>query len=264
MTKYYFIIATSIIISLFSCKSADDNNLKTYYDNGKIKIKSVKIDEDKYLIKEFYENGKLKSITERNKEGIEHGNFKLYYPNGLLEQEAIKLNGKLDGVIKNYYENGNLERSMNIKKGNPYGCCDYMYRKDGSLRRAGLYTFAGDLIFIARFNKDDNIEKVEGRNLTILVNKSNLKVGEKIRIELDRYVVPNIKRKAFLNIKRNGKLIEQIPFESNVLSMPFNYSGKYTLEVKSIFEDAESISKSIIDSLNTTLQVEVFAKEDKI
>ena len=60
----------------------------------------------------FYETGELKQEIEYN-EGIENGEFKLFHENGLLAYTGMIVNGKHQGLWKEYYENGQIqEESM--------------------------------------------------------------------------------------------------------------------------------------------------------
>jgi hypothetical protein len=256
MNKHIFIFS---ILFLFSCveEKRDKSIYNAYYESGNLRIETVQISDNNFLVKEYYEDGMLKSTTEKNAKGIEYGKFELFYPNGILEQRAFKKNGILNGIMENYYDNGKPERSVKIKDGKPYGCCDYKYRKNGSLRKVGLYTFAGDLIFVSEYDSQGNLNSTEGNNLTLLVNRNKLKVGEKIKLEIDRYLIPNTENETFLQISRDGNFIQKIQFdESNVLTLPLNSPGNYKFTVKSIFNDKD-YDGSDVNLFNGTLEIEI-------
>ena len=253
------------MLLLFSCDEGKrDKSIppNTYYESGNLKTEIVQISDSNFIMKEYYEDGTLKSTTEKNVEGITNGKFELFYHNGTLEQRGLKKNGVLDGVLENYYDNGKLERSMKIKDGKPYGCCDYKYRKNGSLRKVGLYTFAGDLVFISEYDSQGNVIDARGNNLTLLVSKNNLKVGEKVRLEVDRYLIPKTENETFLQISRDGNFIQKIQFdESDVLALSLDSPGNYKFTVKSIFNDKD-YGGSNIELFNGTLEVEVTVNQN--
>ena len=43
--------------------------------------------------------------------------MKYYYPSGQIEEESHWNNGKRDGTLKQYLENGDLARELNFKNG---------------------------------------------------------------------------------------------------------------------------------------------------
>ncbi len=139
---------TNIIDGLYVRVSSKSDTLETvdyiqgeidgqrilYYPNGKVKIVENYI-QGKYngTYQQFYENGEpkqlgaykdnqltgeLKSYYELPagqlresvffENGEEHGPFKQYYPNGLLEAEGSYKNGMREGEFKEYHSNGNL------------------------------------------------------------------------------------------------------------------------------------------------------------
>ncbi len=82
----------------------DDRGVISYqeeYKLGKLNGQRVIFYEpvqDKYKVKEF--------TYWRN--GVQHGEFKKYHPNGKLAQEGKFLDGNLDGEVKHYHPNGKL------------------------------------------------------------------------------------------------------------------------------------------------------------
>jgi antitoxin component YwqK of YwqJK toxin-antitoxin module len=55
-----------------------------------------------------------------------------YWPNGKLYQEGIKINGKIEGVLKQYDMNGNIEYMSNWLNGKLHGDA-FSYFPDGSV-----------------------------------------------------------------------------------------------------------------------------------
>ena len=53
--------------------------------------------------------------------GVPHGRFRTYYPNGLLERVGRYVNGKLDGVLLEYYESGKPRQKAFYRAGKLHG-----------------------------------------------------------------------------------------------------------------------------------------------
>ena len=58
---------------------------------------------------ELFPSGKIKSEIKLNKDGEPEGLIKHYYENGQIEEEANYKNGKREGLSKSYFENGQLK-----------------------------------------------------------------------------------------------------------------------------------------------------------
>lgn len=241
-----------------SCEKKNNSKSITYYDNGNVMRETLTIENNMILIKDFYKNGTLKCISERKANGVEHGDFFLYYPDGALHQEVQMVNGKMDGVGKSFYDNGNLFESTKMKLGKASGCCKLKYRKDGSIRWIGLYDFVGKLIFTAILNAKGKVEEVEGNNLIVLINKNHVRVRENIRVEIDRYILPSVHNKAYLHITKGDEFFKEILFESDTLFVSLELPGKYIFTIKSTHEQNKIHSKELINALNAELSLEVF------
>ena len=66
------------------------------------------------------------------------GIIKLYYENGNLESESNFKDGKQEGLSKLYYENGDLESEGNYKDGKGEGLAKEYY-ENGNIRIEGNY-----------------------------------------------------------------------------------------------------------------------------
>ncbi|UTW61360.1 hypothetical protein KFE98_15250 [bacterium SCSIO 12741] len=80
----------------------------------------------------FHSNTRVSGTGPHNSDGEQHGAWKWYYPSGEIKEEAVFVNGTLNGPYKAYNEQGILTES-------------YTYAKDGSIE--GLvetfYQFGG-------------------------------------------------------------------------------------------------------------------------
>lgn len=118
-----FIIALLIPVIFLSCKSKDNannGNVVEKWDNGNPKVTKEITDKatDSYTISEFYKDGSLKSKM-NYKEGKLDGSVKLFddegylsvekkYNKGILLSEYNYKYGKLNGSEKIYHPNGQL------------------------------------------------------------------------------------------------------------------------------------------------------------
>jgi len=80
--------------------------------------------EDGILKKKIYVDGILRQFITYNNDTIRHGIYKDFYPNGYLDTEGNYVNGKVDGIVKMYYEEGFgklLKRENEFKNGKKSG-----------------------------------------------------------------------------------------------------------------------------------------------
>jgi antitoxin component YwqK of YwqJK toxin-antitoxin module len=158
------------IITLFSSCKTEYRKVIESFPNGKVKIENVypdKNDKSKYTIIEYYQNGQISfKGTVENKKFI---GVKLnYYENGNLKEIDSILNlcpldfCCCDGKVINYYSNGKLDQTYEIKDGIADGLVyNYDYDSSGNLnemftykkgKRNGIYksfvTLQREIIFI--------------------------------------------------------------------------------------------------------------------
>jgi hypothetical protein len=69
---------------------------------------------------ELFPSGKIKSEIKLNKDGEPEGLIKHYYENGQIEEEANYKNGKREGLSKSYFENGQLKEETTEEDNNPW------------------------------------------------------------------------------------------------------------------------------------------------
>jgi len=100
---------------------------------------------------ENYQNGKLDGLR------------KTYYGNGNLEAEENYKNGKLDGLRKTYYSNGNLDSESNYKAGKKEGPVKTYY-ENGNLKEEFIFK-EGKAISGFIYNEYDQKRKMTDAHL---------------------------------------------------------------------------------------------------
>lgn len=145
----------------------DTDSILEYHDNGQLAKQGVYDDFFKRYegpLKEFHANGKPKSITNYSSSGKIEGKYTEWYDNGqvkvegeykwtgdkdktwkeytregkLLKEEQYEY-GKLRGVAKEYYPNGNPKSMVSYSNGKQNGVCTY-FHENGQKKSAGWLT----------------------------------------------------------------------------------------------------------------------------
>ncbi len=114
------------------------NNKKnaTYYRN----IEPYSKDKTHFLVKDFYITGEkqMEAILSSIEPEINDGYSNFYYKNGQQNTARNYINGKENGVYKEWYSNGQLKMEGNIKDDNKTGSWSYFY-SNGKLNTSGIY-----------------------------------------------------------------------------------------------------------------------------
>lgn len=117
--KYFCLIVSVVFFQPFflvTAQKADCNLLEfidtTAYYNGK-KFSGKCIEKM---------NNSSKTEKERSyKQGLKHGQWTIWYPNGKKRYECEYLNNLKHGIERFYFENGNIESEINYRKGKKNG-----------------------------------------------------------------------------------------------------------------------------------------------
>jgi hypothetical protein len=248
------ILAFLLFAIFFSCSNSSFEVQKEFFVDGSLKREIKVFSDGIFEVKEYYQSGEQKSYQQI----IEPMNlkvFKSFFPNGSIKQEGRLENGVPEGWLKNYYKNGNLEWESFMKNGKPYGCCGHIYRPDGSKKRSRLFSYGGELKFIAHYNQSNQLIKTEGKNITLLVDKTILTKGDTITIEIGQIRFDGIDTENFIVINRAGKPYLEGKIKDNIHQTVFDQAGDYSVVVKSVFSNnnngtRETTSSYNIDSLN--------------
>ena len=115
----------------------------TYRANGDIIISENPSDKTK-MVREYYYNEDADDLfyytpieLERNyKDGKLDGLFKEWYENGQLKEEGNYKDGERDGLQRHWYENGQLKYEGNFKDGKGDGL-EKLWYENGQLRYEG-------------------------------------------------------------------------------------------------------------------------------
>jgi antitoxin component YwqK of YwqJK toxin-antitoxin module len=163
--KVIFVLSSLIV--LVSCTGADYTLNKTAFCTGIGEPDSSVSCEDKNkratngTIVEFWENGKkhrffstvdgladgdymvynnqeILRAQHQMKQGKMNGLSKQYYDDGKLESEMFTENGKANGLGKEYYQNGNLRLETTYKDNKPEGLVKHYY-ENGNLSAEAIY-----------------------------------------------------------------------------------------------------------------------------
>ena len=81
----------------------------------------------------YHPNGQLKSKEEYYMDGpkvVKHGLHREWYKDGILEEESIFKDGKLQGLCRNWYFNGKLYKEAYYNDGKRYGLHRRWYLND--------------------------------------------------------------------------------------------------------------------------------------
>lgn len=152
LTFLLLILVFSFVYIKFDNKGPQEFSQSIYYDNGNIKM-SIKGKDGIGIVKRFYETGVLESMYTMKannfydctkRKPIYHGPYKWYHENGVLAEEGVFENGKIQGQQLKYYKNGNIEYVVN--------------KKDGKLNgEAKWYYVNGALGYIGNYRNDEGI-----------------------------------------------------------------------------------------------------------
>ena len=169
---------TALIGLLFSCGSNDTDSEIHYYPNGDIKeIITTGSDTGIKCHRVYYEGNLLKKDY-CTLNGKVHGVVKFFFPDGELEQIQHYKHGNKNGEFKNFYPDGTLMEVAQFKEDSKNGIQKY-YLPDGKLR--ALYIFNNDTAYYKKtfhYNDADSLISVEEQMSPILLMDDTIKVNE--------------------------------------------------------------------------------------
>jgi len=92
------------------------------------------------VVKEFYPSGKIKSEINKNEKGLTDGLVKKFYENGNLKEVFTMGKNSFQGEYKSFYENGKIKEKINFSNGLMNG--DFItYSKDGKVAKTEKYKY---------------------------------------------------------------------------------------------------------------------------
>jgi antitoxin component YwqK of YwqJK toxin-antitoxin module len=141
---------------------------------------------------ELFPSGKIKSEIKLNKDGEPEGLIKHYYENGQIEEEANYKNGKREGLSKSYFENGQLKEETTDENDKREGISKTYY-ENGQLKSEINYINGKPEGLIKYFHENGQIEE-----------ESNYKNGE--RDGFAKIYLSNGKLEVEANFKDGEKL----------------------------------------------------------
>ena len=97
-----------------------------------------------------------------NKDGRLHGLYKKHYSNGQLTYKNIYRNGvPQDGPSISFHKNGTVKSKAVISKGKVHGVTKQFYSKDGLIRGEGSYNYGKKHGIFRYYAKDGSLKKTE-------------------------------------------------------------------------------------------------------
>ncbi len=106
-TFVYYSSAGSILSKLIYSNNGASANAKLYYPDGKIKAEGMFLNKKKHGLWSYYhQRSGQKRAEESYKEGVNHGIWRVYFPDGKLSSEMNWKEGKRHGFYREYYNNG--------------------------------------------------------------------------------------------------------------------------------------------------------------
>ena len=82
--------------------------------------------------REGYRKKRLK-YEKHYKKGIRHGDTRFWYPNGKLESVEPYANGKINGIVTQYYESGQLKARIHMVDGHRGGAKGEQFWREDAL-----------------------------------------------------------------------------------------------------------------------------------
>jgi antitoxin component YwqK of YwqJK toxin-antitoxin module len=88
---------------------------------------------------------------------IPHGKARTYYPNGILKDEVVFVNGIQNGIRKYYYPSGRIWVEQELKNGNPWTVIAN-YTENGEKRNPGSLKNGNGTVFL--YGEDGKVREV--------------------------------------------------------------------------------------------------------
>ncbi|GEM_PF-1917182 len=146
-TKNFIIAIPFIIAAIFLCSSIFQGINKPryykqrYYGEG-LDCKQPNPDSKYTVCKEYYKDKKVRAIVIYKRNKLD-GPLKEFFENGILRKEWVSVDGKIDGPFKEYYANGRLKVEASFKNDKMEGESKEYY-ETGELKR--IANFKDDVL----------------------------------------------------------------------------------------------------------------------
>lgn len=252
-------------------KQPDGSYLKTeLYNSGAKKIEQqfVLIEQNKYIpegyLLEFYENGVLADsvgFLNGKKEGIE----RQYYETGKKKSSFFYRSGQLDSFGVVLHPNGRIASWYHRKEGRPWGM-QSQFDNDGRLISTVFATGLDSIAFVAHLDTNGNVIKMKGNPIYALEkDHNNIKAGVPFSVmnfvpEFGKY-----KAKLIVTIKDDKKntvlerKAQQLEYELNAsayfLDYVFEKPGRYIYNgIVTLFDTTNQVAL-ISDTVRAQIMV---------
>ena len=184
--------------------------------------------------KVFYDNGSIKEEFQVNADGVNHGSYKLYYPNQQLQVQVNWTNGiQDDGEVISYHDNGGKARQV-ILLNNKFTGNFFEWYSNGKNKKQGHYLDEKQIILKEWNENGELIEKDGNFNTKSSFNESDNQeaIAESksifLRLKNSLEKSPNLNRifGEFTFAIRDGYSVRKYMEEANLLS---NFETKNAL-----------------------------------
>jgi antitoxin component YwqK of YwqJK toxin-antitoxin module len=136
-----FVVLTSCAPNEVPSKDLIERQGLTYEVNSQTPFSGISV--EYYfdtIIKNEFEDRVLLQRTTFTK-GIKNGLYESFHPNGAWHEKNVNYkDGKLDGLVEVYYDNGQLEQKGNFKDGEQHGLVE-IYHENGQLKEEKNYIY---------------------------------------------------------------------------------------------------------------------------
>jgi antitoxin component YwqK of YwqJK toxin-antitoxin module len=130
--------------------------------------------------KKFYPSGNLELLVNYT-EGKKNGRVIGYFENGSTRYEGQHNDGKEEGVFKWYYKDGKVESINNFFDGKAFGE-QFEYYENGSLKEYFFNDIEGDAVYSKKYDSLGITIHEVGNPLQIIFNRNNFYENEQFEI----------------------------------------------------------------------------------
>lgn len=201
--------------------------------------------------KSYYKNGELKKEFFINEEGIPHGEFIEYYPEGNVKIRGNYNNGKKEGDIFEFYPNGDTLRKVQYFENKPNGRFIEYFRNGIPKMKARIKQ--GETVYYVKYdtvgeetyshfpseftlnNEGETIKKGDNICINCVVKKFDEYFETKLRLQI---LVSNLDN---ILIK---KMIRDISSSETQQCFEWSESGTYVVRFRFIYQN-DTINDSL-------------------
>jgi antitoxin component YwqK of YwqJK toxin-antitoxin module len=143
-TYYEADSSIKVVCQVDTKTKAKHGNYKEYDNATQTLMVERTYNQDKLTGEEklYFSDGKLDAII-NYKNGLHHGPFKYFHPNGQVKQSGAYTEGKVEGIMQSFYMDGTLKEEVAHQEGVTEGPFKE-YNENGTIKTEGYLTTKGD------------------------------------------------------------------------------------------------------------------------